>query len=757
MKTLAISCMMVGFALSVTARVAEAQGVDANNLIIRFRENGQPLQGLDSRSVRVQVTDREHDRTLSIDWGIQQDGVMVSGIPPGTYRIRIDIDANPVNGVGESGDFILVIPDVTVLSNVKNTILVKEVHRIPIDVKCFPDLPDPQLELVESGREYADYQGTKYVNYQFRVANWKKFPAELFAAAPDLPPCGQNPNASRTWTDTYDAEWGIRLYGSCGAIEDFKGLYARVPVKKGDDPPKAVFLTLQDRKCSITYKSNTVELSEVEAFNKSAAQKNQKPTPPIPTKPLPIVVQKQSPAPVATNSAKQVIKLRNGNLLEGTITRQNDKEVTIDVPQAGQVTFTRSEIASIKTLHDGSAKPASPQANNVSGEQAQFPNSAPLIGHGDEPLAILKIAEEALAKKDYQTALTAFDRVEAGKGTLEVDIMDSPIRSAALQQALTILEHEVQSKPDDASLHFYLGRIYRFIGIMTPIVTSHRNGSSTTVGGEERKLYLTKAAEQFRSVRTLEPSRHEAAYYLAKTYSLLSQFEEALASVQDAVKSAPGRIDYQDYQAGLYLTTGRFTEAAAAYEALLKEPIAGRKEVEFALEKLKLLNQLTTSEAGEQKPEVPDQFEGTAVLKFMDARLDVGSFAGRKPEELAAVQQQMKDGLSKEEWNLSMQQDGHVLNAMDVQGVYSGFTTGNAFVLGSQQSGEEEGCQIIQRAIITGQLKHDGTLRVINGMRRIVDHPENCPKALGSADTIWEGTLRKAETDTEHTLTHTTP
>lgn len=259
MKILATACVMAWLILPMTAHIAEANVVDANNLIIKFRENGQPLQGLDSRSVRVQVTDREYHQQMSVDWEMQQDGVVIPAIPAGTYKLRIDIDANQANGVGEAGDFILVIPDVTILPNVKNTVLVKELHRVPGDATCYPDLPDPQLELVESGKEYA-VEGTTLVNYQFRIANWKQFPAELFAAAPDLPPCGQNPNAGRTWIDTYDAQWGTRLYGSCGAIDDFKGLYARVPVRKGDAPPTAVFLTLQDRKCGVTYKSNLVEL-----------------------------------------------------------------------------------------------------------------------------------------------------------------------------------------------------------------------------------------------------------------------------------------------------------------------------------------------------------------------------------------------------------------------------------------------------------------------------------------------------------------
>ena len=603
------------------------------------------------------------------------------------------------------------------------------------DATCYPDLPNPQLELVESGKEYKDYAGTTYVNYQFRVANWKQFPAELFAAAPDLPPCGQNPNASRTWTSTYDSESGAHLYGSCGAIEDFKGLYTRVPVKKGDNPPKGVFLTLEDRKCGITYKSNTVEL----------VQKEQKASLGAPTKRPPPVVQKQSPVPTATNNPKQVIKLRNGNSLEGTIIHQDDHEVIIDVPQAGQVTFARSEIATIETSHIAPTGPATAEGTNQSAASIAQKISQAILEDRDK-LGVLKNAEAALAGRNYEEALTAFDQVEARKGTLEVDIMGSPIKSSAVQQALSILEQEVQSKPDDASLHFYLGRFYRFIGIMTPIVTSHESNGSKTVGDEERKSYLTKAVEQFRSVQTLEPSRHEAAYYLAKTYSLLSQFEEALASVQNAVKLAPEHIDYQDYQAGLYLTAGRFTEAAGAYEALLKQPIAGRKEVEFALDKMKLLNQLTTSKAEEQKSEVPDQFEGTAVVKFIDAHLDTGSIGGRKPEELAAFEKQMKDSLSKEEWSLSLQQVGHILNAMDVQGIYSGFATDSAFVLGNQQSGEAEGCQITQRIIITGQMRNN-TLHVTKGLRQIADHPEKCPKAVGGADTIWEGSLRKAGTN----------
>src|SRR5688572_4088084 len=64
-------------------------------------------------------------------------------------------------------------------------------------------IPNPVLAL--SSREVYSVKGKQFTRYKFFVENFAEFPAELFAAAPGLPPCGTNTKASRTWVDVYDS------------------------------------------------------------------------------------------------------------------------------------------------------------------------------------------------------------------------------------------------------------------------------------------------------------------------------------------------------------------------------------------------------------------------------------------------------------------------------------------------------------------------------------------------------------------------
>ena len=115
---------------------------------------------------------------------------------------------------------------------------------------CYPDLPLP--ELCVTGAE-EDEQVTRY---NLTVTNWSDFPDELFEAAPDLPPCGGNENASRTWVDIFAGD-GTYLYGFCAfsSSEDLLDkLWFAVP--KGESPPDFVYITLEDRGCDIEYTSN---------------------------------------------------------------------------------------------------------------------------------------------------------------------------------------------------------------------------------------------------------------------------------------------------------------------------------------------------------------------------------------------------------------------------------------------------------------------------------------------------------------------
>jgi len=118
---------------------------------------------------------------------------------------------------------------------------------------CFPDLPAPQLEVVD--KEDYEANGMEWTRYRMNVVNWSDYPEELFEPAPDLPPCGLNDNASRTWVHIYKAD-GSYIYGFCAfsAPSNLTLLWFAVP--QGTDPPEEVYITLRDRRCGIVYRSN---------------------------------------------------------------------------------------------------------------------------------------------------------------------------------------------------------------------------------------------------------------------------------------------------------------------------------------------------------------------------------------------------------------------------------------------------------------------------------------------------------------------
>src|SRR5512145_741890 len=87
-----------------------------------------------------------------------------------------------------------------------------------------PQLPNPVLAFM--GSEAVEVSGKQTIRYYFDVDNKSAYPAEMFAAAPDLPPCGTNTKASRTWVDVYNQQ-GKRLNGFCalGKPEDLSKLW----------------------------------------------------------------------------------------------------------------------------------------------------------------------------------------------------------------------------------------------------------------------------------------------------------------------------------------------------------------------------------------------------------------------------------------------------------------------------------------------------------------------------------------------------
>jgi len=119
-----------------------------------------------------------------------------------------------------------------------------------------PVLPNPVLYFI--GAEFAEVNGKHLTRYRFDVENKNQYPDDMFAQSPDLPPCGANKNAARTWVDLYDQS-GKRLNGFCafGKSADLNGIWFALDTDVV--PPSYIYIELNDRKTNTKYKSNLAE------------------------------------------------------------------------------------------------------------------------------------------------------------------------------------------------------------------------------------------------------------------------------------------------------------------------------------------------------------------------------------------------------------------------------------------------------------------------------------------------------------------
>ena len=117
-------------------------------------------------------------------------------------------------------------------------------------------LPNPVLYY--TAPEFVTTGGKDVIRYKFQVDNFSAYPDAMFAAAPALPPCGQNTKASRTWVDFYDQR-GKRLNGFCalGKAADLNKIWFALPAD--EIPPSYVYIEMTDRETSTKYKSNLAD------------------------------------------------------------------------------------------------------------------------------------------------------------------------------------------------------------------------------------------------------------------------------------------------------------------------------------------------------------------------------------------------------------------------------------------------------------------------------------------------------------------
>lgn len=138
-----------------------------------------------------------------------------------------------------------------------------------IDLPIPNAFPDPLL--VFTGSEDVVIQGNDFTRYRLSISNRDVYPDSLFRPSPDLQPCGQNPNASRTWVDIFNGTNHQRINGFCAlsSADDLDNLWFALP--KGDSAPSDVYVVLRDRRCEASYRSNSVDISFGTCLNINSA------------------------------------------------------------------------------------------------------------------------------------------------------------------------------------------------------------------------------------------------------------------------------------------------------------------------------------------------------------------------------------------------------------------------------------------------------------------------------------------------------
>lgn len=128
-----------------------------------------------------------------------------------------------------------------------------------VEVASAPALPNPVLYLMRT--EPFQQGGKTFIRYRYDVFNKQEYPADMFAAAPQLPPCGTNTKASRTWVDVFDSR-GKRLNSFCAFAKPADLNLIWFALEEGVVPPSYVYIELNDRQTGTKYKSNLADTTE---------------------------------------------------------------------------------------------------------------------------------------------------------------------------------------------------------------------------------------------------------------------------------------------------------------------------------------------------------------------------------------------------------------------------------------------------------------------------------------------------------------
>ena len=117
-------------------------------------------------------------------------------------------------------------------------------------------LPNPILYF--TGQESFQYDGKPRIRYRYDVFNKDEYPNELFAASEDLPACGKNKQAARTWVTFYDQSGkSLQQFCALGKSSDLGTMW--FTLEEGVVPPSYVYIEMIDRANGTKYKSNLAD------------------------------------------------------------------------------------------------------------------------------------------------------------------------------------------------------------------------------------------------------------------------------------------------------------------------------------------------------------------------------------------------------------------------------------------------------------------------------------------------------------------
>jgi hypothetical protein len=120
-------------------------------------------------------------------------------------------------------------------------------------------MPKPRLGLIRT--DDVTEKGLRLRMYTIEITNSSEFSDELFAASPDLPPCGTNANSSRTWINIY-IDNGRRVYGWCAIHSNGELSSLKFNIPADDPQPSKFYVEFVDRREGKVIKSNKIEIVE---------------------------------------------------------------------------------------------------------------------------------------------------------------------------------------------------------------------------------------------------------------------------------------------------------------------------------------------------------------------------------------------------------------------------------------------------------------------------------------------------------------